>query len=130
MTTHPVILFDGECNFCNGAVQFIIRRDPQGVFKFASLQSEAGRALLPAGFDADSIVVVEGGKVLVYSDAALRVAAGLSWPWSMGRFGRVIPRGVRDGLYRWFARNRYRWFGKSAACMVPTAEVRARFLQQ
>lgn len=127
-----VVLFDGVCNLCNGSVQFIVRHDPAGRFRFASLQSEAGQALLlrhgmdPA--DLFSVVLVEGGRAYSRSDAALRIAGGLPGAWKAAGALRAVPRPLRDLVYGWVARNRYRWFGKQDACMIPTPELRARFL--
>jgi predicted DCC family thiol-disulfide oxidoreductase YuxK len=128
----PVVLFDGVCNLCNGSVQFIVRHDPAGRFRFASLQSEAGRALLRRhGMDTEelsSVVLVEGGRAYSRSDAALRIAGGLGGAWKAAGALRAVPRPLRDLVYEWVARNRYRWFGKQEACMIPTPELRARFL--
>ena len=131
---HPVVLFDGVCNLCNGTVQFIVDRDPAGRFRFASLQSEAGARVLrehgrepPAG-DPDSIVLVEGGTLYEHSSAALRIARRLGFPWSLGVVGLAVPRLARDAVYRFIARNRYRWFGREESCRVPTPALRARFL--
>lgn len=127
-----VVLFDGVCNLCNGSVQFIVRRDPYGYFRFASLQSEPGRSLLrehgldPA--DLFSVILVEDGKVYARSDAALRIARRLSGVWRAAGALRVLPRSLRDRVYDLVARNRYRWFGRRDACMVPTPELRERFL--
>ena len=130
---HPVILFDGVCNLCSSSVRFIIARDPAARFRFASLQSEAGQALLGGhGLDTgalSSVVLVEDGRVHTRSDAALRIAWRLSGPWPLAGVFRAVPRGVRDGVYDWIARNRYRWFGKTEACWLPTPELRARFLE-
>ena len=127
-----VVLFDGVCNLCNGSVQFIVRHDPAGRFRFASLQSEAGQALLRRhGLDPHdlfSVILVEGGRAYARSDAALRIARGLSGAWRAAGALRVVPRPLRDAVYGWVARNRYRWFGRREACMVPTPELRARFL--
>ena len=130
----PVMLFDGDCNLCNHAVDFVLTREASAEIRFASLQSEAGRALLgrqgvtlPPG-DPDTVLLVEAGTVWSHSDAALRVARRLRFPWRMiGSFGWV-PRAIRDGVYRWIARNRYRWFGKSETCRVATRAEKARFL--
>jgi predicted DCC family thiol-disulfide oxidoreductase YuxK len=126
------VLFDGDCNLCNGAVQFILRRDRRAVFQFASLQSAAGRQLLVAA-DApaqlpDSLVLVQNGVLALKSTAALHIARGLRWPWPLFAVFFVVPRLLRDLIYDWIARNRYRWFGKREACMVPTPALRARFL--
>lgn len=131
----PVVLFDGVCNLCNATVNFLIDRDRDARLRFASLQSEPGRALLasrgvtvPEG-DPESIVLVEGDAVWQRSDAILRLGRHLPAPWRWGAVLLVVPRVVRDAVYRWIARNRYRWFGRSETCRVPTPELRARFLR-
>lgn len=127
-----VILFDGVCNLCNGSVNFIIDRDPAGRFQFAALQSDAAAGLLrPFGVATDrldSVVLVEGGRLYRRSDAALRIARRLSGAWPLLTAFRLVPRPVRDAVYDWVARNRYRWFGRQEACRLPTPELRARFL--
>jgi len=131
-TANPIVLFDGVCNLCNGSVQLILRHDPAGRFRFASLQSPAGQELLARfGIDPavlDSVILVEGDRCYRESDAALRVARGMSGPWKMLWALRVIPLPLRDGLYRLIVRNRYRWFGKQETCWLPTPELRERFL--
>ena len=132
LSVHPVLLFDGVCNLCNGTVQWILARDRRQVFRFASLQSPAARRLLdsvaaPADLP-DSVVLIDGGRVLVRSDAAIAVARRLGFPWSMAAVGRAVPRVLRDAVYSWVARHRYRWFGRRATCWVPTPELSARFL--
>ena len=135
--TSDTILFDGVCNLCNGFVQFVIRHDRAGRFRFAALQSEAGRALLTAhGFDAaaagatnpDSVLLLSGGRLYSHSTAVLRIAHGLGGVWALAGVGRVLPRAWRDALYRFVARNRYRWFGRQESCMLPTPALKARFL--
>lgn len=128
----PVVLFDGVCNLCNASVLFIIKRDRAARFRFAALQSGAAAAL-PAsaphhGPVPDSIVLVEDGRVFTQSTAALRIARRLRFPWPVLYGLIVVPRPLRDAVYAWIARNRYRWFGKRDACMLPTPELRARFL--
>ncbi|HEY0429703.1 MAG TPA: thiol-disulfide oxidoreductase DCC family protein [Pyrinomonadaceae bacterium] len=127
-----VILFDGVCNFCDGAVNFIIARDSGGYFKFAPLQSEIGEKLLTEnGIDkaeTDSVVLIEDGKVYTYSTAALRVARKLDGAWSLAYAFIVVPKFVRDFFYKLFAKYRYKMFGKKDECMLPTPEIRARFL--
>lgn len=127
-----VVLFDGVCNFCNGAVNFVIERDKAGYFKFAPLQSEIGEELTAKqGIDTaetDSIVLVEDDKVYTYSDAALRIARKLDGIWSWAYAFIVVPRPIRDFFYKLFAKYRYRLFGRQDACMMPTPEIRARFL--
>ena len=130
---HPVLLFDGVCNLCNGAVTFIIRRDPNARFRFAALQSAAATSLLKssgveAGGMPDSMVLVEDGRVYTRSSAALRIAKHLRFPWPLLRIFWIIPRPLRNWMYDFVARRRYRWFGKRDACMLPTPELQARFL--
>jgi predicted DCC family thiol-disulfide oxidoreductase YuxK len=129
---HPIVLFDGVCNLCNRSVQFIIQHDPQGRFRFASLQSELGAELRARlGIDPqaiDSIILIEGDRWYRESAAALRIARGLSGAWKMLWPLRFVPRSLRDGAYRIIARNRYRWFGKQETCWLPTPELRGRFL--
>jgi predicted DCC family thiol-disulfide oxidoreductase YuxK len=125
-----VLLFDGVCTLCNGFVQFVIQRDPAGRFQFAALQSDAARRLLRAAPHPlpDSLVLVENGRVFMKSTAALRVVRGLSFPWPLASVFVAVPRPLRDWVYDIVARNRYRWFGRREVCMVPTPELRARFL--
>jgi predicted DCC family thiol-disulfide oxidoreductase YuxK len=128
----PVVLFDGVCNLCNGAVRFIVQRDRAGRFRFASLQSPAAAALLaPHGVDPaalGTVLLVEDGRVLSRSAAALRIARGLGGAWPLLSLFRGVPRPLRDGVYDYVARNRYRWFGRRETCMIPTPELRSRFL--
>jgi predicted DCC family thiol-disulfide oxidoreductase YuxK len=135
MERGPVILFDGHCNLCSGSVRFLIRRDPHARFRFASLQGEAARRLcmeagapLHAATKPDSIVLIADGRALERSEAALAIAAYLGFPWRLFAFLRIVPRPIRDAAYRFVARNRDRWFGRTDACMVPTPELRARFI--
>ncbi|MGD9587721.1 MAG: thiol-disulfide oxidoreductase DCC family protein [Pyrinomonadaceae bacterium] len=126
------VLFDGVCNFCNSSVNFIIERDKAGYFKFAPLQSEIGEELIekygidPA--DTDSVVLIDEGKAFTHSTAALKIAKKLDGPWSLSHGLIVVPRFIRDGAYKLFAKYRYRLFGRRDACMMPTPEIRARFL--
>ena len=127
--THPVVLFDGVCNLCNRAVQFIIRRDPAGTFHFASLQSDAARTLVgPRATALDTFLLWEEGNVYDRSTAALRVARRLRGPVRLLTVFVVVPRPIRNAVYNLIARRRYQWFGRREECMVPTPELRARFL--
>ena len=133
MKESPVILFDGVCNFCNGAVNFIIQRDKKSLIKFAALQSEAGRKLLqrfnlPTD-ELSSIILIEDGNVFTQSSAALKLCKYLSGLWPLMYGFIIVPLFIRDGIYKWIAKNRYKWFGKKDHCMIPTQEVRTRFLQ-
>ncbi|MGI4835263.1 MAG: thiol-disulfide oxidoreductase DCC family protein [Janthinobacterium lividum] len=133
----PILLFDGVCNLCHGVVQFIIRHDPRGQFRFVALQSVAGQALLAAhGLapttalnDPDSVVLLQAGRAYQRSAAVLQVARQLGWPWRLLAAGAVLPLGWRDALYGYVARHRYRWFGRQQACLLPTPALRARFLE-
>lgn len=127
---NPVILFDGVCNFCNSSVNFIIEHDKSGNFKFAPLQSEIGKKYIDKFSlnDLDSVIMVEEGNAYTHSSAALRIAKKLDGIWSWAYFLIIIPRPIRDFFYKLFAANRYRLFGKKDACMLPTPEVRSRFL--
>jgi len=123
-----IILFDGVCHFCNGAVQFIIKRDRKAYFQFASLQSSAGRILLSDHPGMDSIVLIEDGQYFTESTAVLRIARNLDGIWKLAFIFQAIPKTFRDALYRYVAHYRYKWFGKSQTCMIPTEEMRKRFL--
>ncbi|GAA4323649.1 DUF393 domain-containing protein [Pontixanthobacter gangjinensis] len=128
-----VILFDGVCNLCDGAVQFIIKHDKKDVFRYASLQSELGKELVAErGMDPDeidSIMLIEPG-VAYYrkSTAALEIARDLSGGYSLLKNFLFIPEVMRDGIYDFIANNRYKWFGKKKQCMIPTPELKAKFL--
>lgn len=132
MEAKAVILFDGVCRFCNGSVNFVLRHDKSGRFRFAPLQSEAGQRLMAEhGIDlakTDSFVLIEDGKPYLKSTAALRVARGLGFPWNLLWAFMIVPAVIRNAIYDWVARNRYRWFGKMDACMVPDADMRGKFL--
>ena len=126
-----IILFDGVCNFCNDAVNFIIRRDRERRFKFAPLQSETGQELrrkYEIDPDVDSIVLIEDERAFTHSTAGLRIAKGLSGILSLAYVFMIVPAFIRDFFYKTFAKNRYRLFGKKEVCMAPTREVRERFL--
>ena len=128
----PVVLFDGVCNLCNGAVQFVIKHDKKNRFRFASLQSHTGAHLLqqyhlPAN-ELNSFILIDDGKAYTRSTAALKVAKKLTGIWPMLYTFMIIPRIFRDSIYDWVARNRYKWFGKKEECMIPTPELKARFL--
>lgn len=129
---NPIILFDGVCNLCNGAVNFIIDRDPDAHFRLATLQSTVGQELLEKHNlriqDFDTIVLVEGDNIYSQSTAALRIARKLSGAWPLFYAFIAIPSPLRDMIYSWISRNRYRWFGKQETCRIPTPELRSRFL--
>jgi predicted DCC family thiol-disulfide oxidoreductase YuxK len=130
--SYPLILFDGVCNLCNSTVDFILRRDKRGLFRFASLQSEpASRLMRERGLDPgslDSVVLMHGDRVYLRSSAALRIAGLLGGPLALTGVFWLVPKPLRDAVYRWVAANRYRWFGRRDTCRVPTAAEQARFL--
>jgi predicted DCC family thiol-disulfide oxidoreductase YuxK len=132
MNQQPIILFDGVCNFCNSAVNFTLKRNKKANIRFAPLQSETGQKLLQyynlPVHDMESFVFIDDGKAYQRSAAALKVCRYLRglWPLSYGLI--IVPKFIRDGIYNWIAKNRYKWFGRQESCMIPTPEVRARFL--
>ncbi len=132
MSTGGIILFDGVCNLCNGAVKFVIKRDKKNYFKFASLQSEAGKQILHAyhlpADASDSFLLVENKKIFNRSTAALRVVKHLKSLWPLLYCFIIVPKFIRDGVYNFVAGNRYQWFGKTNECMLPTPELQSKFL--
>jgi predicted DCC family thiol-disulfide oxidoreductase YuxK len=134
MQDYPIILFDGVCNFCNSAVNFVIKRDPQSKFRFATLQSEKAHEVLSAhqlsSSDLSSFVLIKDDKTYTRSTAALKVCQDLSGLWPMMYGFMIVPRFIRDGIYNWIARHRYQWFGKRHTCMMPTNDLRSRFLNE
>ena len=134
MPGHPIILFDGICNFCNSAVNFVIKRDKRGTFRFAPLQSNIGGQVLaahqlPRG-DLRSFLLIENGKIYTRSTAALRVCRYLYGLWPVMYGFIIVPAFIRDRIYNWISKNRYRWFGKKEECMIPDAGIRSRFLNE
>ena len=130
-----IILFDGVCNLCNGAVQFIIKRDKKDVFRFGALQSDAGQAIVKErGIDTsnvDSIILIEPNVAYyVRSTAALKIAYQFGGLWKALKIFEWMPVRFRDAIYNLVARNRYKWFGKRESCMIPTPDLRAKFLDE
>ena len=127
-----IVLFDGVCNFCNGSINFVIEHDKAGYFKFAPLQSEVGEELVEKHgidtTDTDSVIVIENERAYTHSSAALRIAKRSDGIWSLAYAFIIVPKPIRDLVYRVFAKYRYRMFGKQDACMIPTPDIRARFL--
>lgn len=130
---HAIVLFDGDCNFCDSSVQFIINHDPAGYFQYASLQSEVGEKLsrehnIPD--DVDSLVLIENGEAFVKSEGALRISHHLTGLWKLAYHLRPFPAFLRDGAYDIIANNRYKVFGKLDSCMLPPPHIRKRFLDK
>ncbi len=127
-----VVVFDAQCLLCNAWVQFLLRHDGKGMFKFASIQGVTGQALLArAGLrveDLQTLLLVDGPRSWQHTSAIFRVLHGLGWPWRMAWVAWLVPAPLRDALYRWLARNRYRLFGRSETCILPPADFKTRFL--
>ncbi|HSV60941.1 MAG TPA: thiol-disulfide oxidoreductase DCC family protein [Variovorax sp.] len=127
-----IVVFDAHCLLCKGWVQFLLRHDSRGVFRFASIQGTAGRKLLAdAGLQVDglqTLLLVDGRRTWQQTAAILRVLGALGWPWRLAWLAWCIPAPLRDALYRVLARNRYRLFGRSEQCFLPDARMAARFL--
>jgi predicted DCC family thiol-disulfide oxidoreductase YuxK len=128
---NKIVLFDGVCNFCNSSVQFIIRNDTTNSLKFASLQSELGQQLIAThnlSKELDSVIFIENNQAYIKSKAALKIANYFGGFWKIFQVFNIIPSFIRDFFYDIIANNRYKWFGKKDSCMLPSPEVRSRFL--
>jgi predicted DCC family thiol-disulfide oxidoreductase YuxK len=128
---NKIVLFDGECNFCDRSVQFIIKRDPHAFYKFASLQSNIGQQFrkdYSIPLHIDSLILLDNEHYYVKSTAALHICKGLKGVWKIGGFFLLIPTPIRDLVYDFIAKNRYKWFGKKDACEIPSSEIKKRFL--
>ncbi|MDE1191155.1 MAG: thiol-disulfide oxidoreductase DCC family protein [Arachidicoccus sp.] len=130
---HDIILFDGVCNLCNGAVQFILRHDKKAIYQFASLQSDFAKNIfnksgkIPSD-ELNSILLIRNNKIYQESSAVLHIAQRLNGGWKLLSLFLIVPKFIRDGIYKYIARNRYKWFGRQDACMMPAPELKARFL--
>ncbi len=128
---YQVILFDGVCNLCNNSVNFVIDRDPNQKFRYASLQSEFGEQVkkdFNRSADLHSVLLLKDNQLLDKSDAALAIAGELTGLWPLLTVFRIVPKSLRDAVYNWIARNRYRWFGRQDVCRVPSPQLRSLFL--
>ena len=128
-----IILFDGVCNLCDSAVQFVIEHDKKDMFRFVALQSELGQEILKhIGINPkniDSVILYEPGIAYHYkSTAAIEIAKSLGGFWHLGTLFRIIPTGIRNQLYDYIAKNRYKWYGKKETCWIPTQELKSKFL--
>lgn len=132
MNNRHVVIFDGECNFCHGAVNFIIKRDPQAAFAFTPMQSDVAASIMEdCGIDSvdmDTLLLIKNNQCYVFSSAALEIAKDLTWPWPIVSILRFIPLSARDFFYRLFARYRYTLFGRRDVCLLPDDDVKSRFL--
>ncbi|WP_262690652.1 thiol-disulfide oxidoreductase DCC family protein [Kordiimonas aestuarii] len=131
MSDVPIMLYDGVCNLCNSSVRFVLKRDTKNIFCFAAIQSHVATELL-SGFGVtaqlDTIYLVLDGKLYDRSSAALRIAAKLRFPWRLLAIFLIVPKPLRDAVYNWIGRNRYRWFGRTESCQIPHQDVRKYFL--
>lgn len=129
---YDLILFDGVCNLCNNAVDFVIRRDKNNRFKFGALQDKATKSILKEykinQNYIDSIILIRGDQIFYKSKAALEIARNLGGPWPAMYIFIFLPGFIRDPVYDWIARNRYRWFGKKETCRIPSAKEKEKFL--
>lgn len=128
-----IILFDGVCNLCEASVQFVIQHDKKDIFRFVALQSELGQKIIHhigiQNQNIDSVILYKPGVAYYYkSSAALQIAKNLGGFFHFGTFFKIIPTGLRNVLYDYIAKNRYQWYGKKESCMIPTAELKAKFL--
>lgn len=127
-----IILFDGVCNLCNGSVIFVLEREKNPIFQFASIQSETGKDLLkwcglPSNYS-QAVILIDRGKIYLGSTAALKIGQSLKFPWLLLSYvGFIVPKSVRDWVYNQIAGHRYQWFGKRDICMIPTESLKARF---
>ena len=132
MTAQPIILFDGICNFCNSTVNFVIKRNKKIIIRFAAMQTGAGQKLLqqydlPAD-NIQSFFFIDKGIAYSQSTAALKVCRYMTGLWPLCYSFIIVPKFIRDGIYNWIAKNRYKWFGVRQECMIPTPEIKERFL--
>lgn len=130
---HPILYFDGVCNLCNASVKWIIKRDKKAIFRFASLQSQAGQVILQSQAVQlpqlpDSVILEVNGKVFTKSTAVIKTLSILGGVYKLSVIAWLVPQFIRDAVYDYIARNRYKWYGKKDACMVPTPELKSRFL--
>jgi predicted DCC family thiol-disulfide oxidoreductase YuxK len=128
----PVLLFDGVCNLCHGLVQTIVPLDPEGRLSYASLQSDYGQRVRAyhglSTESLDSVVLVDGDQVYTKSDAVIRVAGLLGWPYRLATVGRVVPASLRNAVYDFVADHRYQWFGRKDQCLIPDEDLSERFV--
>ncbi len=132
MDSRNIVIFDGVCNFCNGSVNFIIKRDPEGVFAFTPMQSDLAKELMEKhqifNVGIDTFLLIKDGQCFIFSSAALEITKDLTGFWYLFNILKLIPAPVRDFFYKLFARNRYKLFGRKEHCMVPTTAIRSRFV--
>ena len=128
--SRDLVFFDGVCNLCNNSVQWVIRHDPDGIFQFAPLQGNTAKSILTDEQlkSVDSIVYFDGTKFYIKSSAALKILGKMKFPYNLSWVFFIVPAFIRNAVYDYVARNRYKWFGKQDSCMMPTPELKRRFL--
>ena len=131
-SNNPIVFFDGVCNLCNSSVQFIIRHDNKHIYKFASLQSKIAKSLLldlGEQINLETIILLQNGKIYKETDAIIKILKTLGWKWKfLAFFIQIVPIIIRNRVYRWISKHRYRWFGLKEQCMISTFEDEKRFL--
>ena len=132
LSDEKIVVFDGVCNFCNYWINFAVKRDRRKKLKFTTLQGETAKKLLPQfninPTSLSSVIFIDKGKAYTQSSASIRICKYMNGGWKLFYGLIIVPKFIRDVIYNWIARNRYKWFGKKDSCMVPTAELRERFL--
>lgn len=125
-----IVFFDGVCNLCNNTIDFLVKRDTKRIFRYSPLQGKAAKELLPVNYanDLSGMVYYRMGKIYAKSSAALMIANDLGHIYKLAMVFWIVPRFIRDGVYNWVARNRYKWYGKKETCRLPTSEERLLFL--
>lgn len=130
ISNHDLILFDGVCNFCNSSINFILKNDTNNRFKFASIQSDTGKLYIKKYQlqELDSVIVITRNKALIKSDAFIHILGKLGSIYSVSKIFKLVPLKIRNAVYDFIAQNRYKWFGKSNTCRIPTSEERSKFI--
>lgn len=125
---HRIVFFDGQCNICNAFIDFILRKDKKRLFQIASFQGKTAQRLLPK-INPESIVLLENGELLTESRAIISIVSSLGGIYRIASVAKILPPAVGNYIYRWFAKRRYRFFGKRAACRIPSPSERDLFLE-
>jgi len=129
---NAIVFYDGSCGLCHKSIQFILKRESSDVLRFSTLDSQKANQVIPLSLkdeDLDSIVLIQKGKMYTESTAALKITAYLKGAWPLMQFFFIVPKPIRDSIYAWIARNRYKWFGKNEQCMLANESTKGRFLE-
>ncbi len=128
---HPIVAYDGHCFLCHRAIQIFMRNDTDGVIRFVQLQDDIGKKILDHASleqNDDTVILIQAGQIYTHADVSIQISKFLSFPYRLMSVFIIFPKGIRDYSYRWIARNRYRWFGKSESCIVLSSEEKERLL--